>query len=500
VAAQAGTFPLHAEPDGRRSGALIFVGLIAILVGLGLGLMVYPALAALAGVPPALLLLNWIWREPVRGFYLLIAATFIFEIFPLGFPDSLTDRVPFFLNLNNANSSAGLSGIPITPAEVLILSVVVIWFAAGVAHRNLSLVGGPLVGAYVVFGLIVVGTEVHGILGRGDWLKSLWEVRPQAYGFFAFLIAANLVKSRRQVLQLVVVFLLAVGIKVGIALFRFFVTLHGNDSAYEAIMSHEESYFFALFVLATLAALIWGRGLRRRIMFVLVAGAALSFFAMMVNHRRSAELALIAGAAVLMVLAIRFDDEHRSRWLGLTLLVLVGGTIFMVGYWNHTTGLTGELVRPIRSLFVPDQRDYLSNIYRVAENANIQFNFKMSPLIGSGFGIPMIVIFPMADISFVYPLWNYIPHNTLLWIGMRMGALGYAAFFGLLAMAILQACRQLATRKDPLISSIAAFAVAAIVAEMIQGYTDLQLDTYRNLIVFGAVLGVINRLPQLADA
>jgi hypothetical protein len=235
-------------------------------------------------------------------------------------------------------------------------------------------------------------------------------------------------------------------------------------------------------------------------MFVLVAGAALSFFAMMVNHRRSAELALIAGAAVLMVLAIRFDDEHRSRWLGLTLLVLVGGTIFMVGYWNHTTGLTGELVRPIRSLFVPDQRDYLSNIYRVAENANIQFNFKMSPLIGSGFGIPMIVIFPMADISFVYPLWNYIPHNTLLWIGMRMGALGYAAFFGLLAMAILQACRQLATRKDPLISSIAAFAVAAIVAEMIQGYTDLQLDTYRNLIVFGAVLGVINRLPQLADA
>jgi hypothetical protein len=260
VATQAGTFPLHAEPDGRRSGALIFVGLIAILVGLGLGLMVYPALAALAGVPPALLLLNWIWREPVRGFYLLIAATFIFEIFPLGFPDSLTDRVPFFLNLNNANSSAGLSGIPITPAEVLILSVVVIWFAAGVAHRNLSLVGGPLVGAYVVFGLIVVGTEVHGILGRGDWLKSLWEVRPQAYGFFAFLIAANLVKSRRQVLQLVVVFLLAVGIKVGIALFRFFVTLHGNDSAYEAIMSHEESYFFALFVLATLAALIWGPG------------------------------------------------------------------------------------------------------------------------------------------------------------------------------------------------------------------------------------------------
>jgi phosphate starvation-inducible membrane PsiE len=500
MATQAGSLPLQLEPESRRSSALIFVGLIAILVGIGLGLTVYPGLAVLAAVPPALLLLNWIWREPVRGFYLVIAGTFIFEIFPLGFPDSLTDKVPFFLNLNNANSSAGLSGIPIAPAEILMLSVIVIWFVAGVAHRNLTLVGGPLVSAYVAFALIVLATEVHGILGRGDWLKSLWEVRPQAYGFIAFLLAANLIKTRRHMLQLTVVVLVAVAIKVGIALFRFFVTLHGNDAAYEAIMAHEESYFFALFILATLVAAIWGRGLNRRIMFVLVVGAALSFFAMLVNHRRSAELALIAGAAVVMVLAIRFDDKQRGRWLGLTLLVVVAVTILTVGYWNHTTGLVGELVRPIRSLFVPDQRDYLSNIYRVAENANIQFTFKSSPLFGTGFGIPMIVIFPMADISYVYPLWNYIPHNTVLWIGMRMGALGYVAFFGLLAMAILQACRQLATRRDPLINSFAAFAVAAIVAEMIQGYNDLQLDSYRNLIVFGAVLGLINRLPQLADA
>ena len=112
----------------------------------------------------------------------------------------------------------------------------------------------------------------------------------------------------------------------------------------------------------------------------------------------------------------------------------------------------------------------------------------------------MFVIFPMADISYVYPLWNYIPHNTLLWIGMRMGALGWAVFWGLVGIAILQACRQLATRKDPLLNAVAAFAVAAIVAEIIQGYSDLQLDSYRNLIVFGVVLGLLSRLPKLADA
>lgn len=489
-----------AEHESRPAGAFIFAGLIAILVGIGLGLTVYPPLALLAVVPPALLIVNWVWRQPVRGLYTLLGATLVFEIFPLGFPDSLTDHIPFFLNLNNANSSAGLSGIPVTPAEILMLSVIVIWLLAGVSRHNLALAGGPLVSAYLIFILVVVAAEIHGVFGHGDWLKSLWELRPQAYGFVAFLMAANLVKERRQVRSLAVILFLAIALKVGIAFYRYFVTLHGNDSAYEAIMAHEESYFFALFILGTVAALIWGRGMKRPLVALLLVGSSASAFAILVNHRRAAELALIAGVATIMALAIRFEDEHRTLWLGLTVLAVVVVTTFTVGYWNHTTGLTGELVRPIRSMFVPDQKDYLSNLYRVAEDANILANFKTSPLFGIGLGIPMFVIFPMADISYIYPLWNYIPHNTLLWIGMRMGALGFAVFWGLVGMAILQACRQLATRKDPLLNAVAAFAVAAIVAEIIQGYSDLQLDSYRNLIVFGAILGLLNRLPKLADA
>ena len=496
----AGDAGAWADRESRPVGAFIFAGLIAILVGIGLGLTIYPPLALLAAVPPALLVVNWVVREPVRGLYLLLAATLIFEIFPLNFADSLTDHVPFFLNLNNANSSAGVTGIPISPAEILMLFVIVVWLLAGISRRNLTLASGPVVSAYLVFMLVVVAAEIHGVFGHGDWLKSLWELRPQAYGFVAFLMAANLVKDRRQVRSLAVVMFLAVGLKIGVAFYRYFVTLHGSTAGYEAIMAHEESYFFALFILATIAALIWGRGMSRPMRALLVVGSAASFFAMLLNQRRAAELALIAGVAAIMLLAIRFEDEHRSLWLGVTVLAVVVITTFTVGYWNHTTGLTGDLVRPIRSMFIPDQRDYLSNIYRVAEDANILANFKTSPLFGIGLGIPMFVIFPMADISYVYPLWNYIPHNTLLWIGMRMGALGWAVFWGLVGIAILQACRQLATRKDPLLNSVAAFAVAAIAAEIIQGYSDLQLDSYRNLIVFGVVLGLLNRLPKLADA
>ena len=323
---------LRIEDEGRPPGALIFFGLVVVMIATGLGLTLYQPLSVLAIVPPALLVVNWVWKQPVRGLYMLLAATLIFEIFPLHFADSLTDRVPFFLNLNNANSSAGLSGISITPAEVLMVSVLVIWAVAGISRRTFKLQGGPLVGAYVVFAMVVIGAEIHGALSRADLGKSLWEVRPQAYGLVAFLLAANLVTERKQVRNLVVVFFLAVGFKVCLTLFRYFVTLHGSTLGYEAIMAHEESYFFALFVLGTAVTLIWGRGLPRRVLLIMVVFSALSLFAMVVNQRRAAELALMAAIAVVLLLAIRFDDARRGTWLAVTLAVAIGGTTYTIAF------------------------------------------------------------------------------------------------------------------------------------------------------------------------
>src|SRR5260370_25801535 len=262
-------------------------------------------------------------------------------------------------------------------------------------------------------------------------------------------------------------------------------------------MAHEESYFFALFILGTAVTLIWARGLSRRVQLLVVAFSALSLFAMGVNQRRAAELALIAAVGVVLVLAIRFDDARRGTWLGVTLAVVVGGTAYTIAFWNHTYGVTGELVRPIHSLFQPDQRDYLSNIYRVAEDANLRVTYKTSPLLGVGFGIPMLVIFPMADISYIYPLWHYIPHNTLLSVGMRIGAVGYAAFWGLVAMAVLQATRHLATSKDKLLNTVAAFSLTAIVPELVVRNSALQLDTYPHLLAFGVQLGLPQPVPTL---
>ena len=46
-----------------------------------------------------LLVLPLIWNRPALGLYITIGGAFVFETFPLGFPDSITDDSGFFQTL-----------------------------------------------------------------------------------------------------------------------------------------------------------------------------------------------------------------------------------------------------------------------------------------------------------------------------------------------------------------------------------------------------------------
>jgi len=478
------------EPDfsARRLAATFFViagGLCALFVFL-------PVTFALALAVPALAV--WFWRAPVRGVYLLTAAAAMIEVFPLSFPDSFTDRVSLFQNLSN---SAGLNGFSMTPAEILMLTVALVAIARASADRQLHWPGGRLVTAYCLYVLVVLGAEVHGLVAGGDFKTSLWEMRPQVYGFILFFMATTLVVDRSQLQRLAIVFLLAVSVKALVGDFRYFVTLQGNVGQQLEVLAHEDSYFLGMFVTAGLAALIWLKD--RRVLIPIGVMSALAVVALLANSRRAGVDALAASVAVIVLLAFRSEPALRKRIAWLSVALLIAGAAF-VGYaWDKQFGIQAQIVRPIRSLVDPTARDFSSDLYRTAETANLLYTFRTSPLIGVGFGSPFYIVYPMADISKLYPLWNVIPHNSLMWVAMRMGTIGFVAFWGLIGLAVLEGFYVLDRRRDPLVRAIAAFAIAAIVGEIAVGYADLQLESYRNLIFLGVLIGILNRLPQLPE-
>jgi hypothetical protein len=447
----------------------------------------------------AVLMVPVIWRRPVIGLYVLVGAAVTIEIFPLGFPDSLTDQLPFFLNLNN---SAGLSGFSASPAEIFMGVAFLAWLSSAASGGWQRLKEARIFRPYLAYITVVVLAELHGLAAGGDFNISLWEMRPQVYAFLIYVMAATLLRERRQFLVVGGIFVAGAAIKAVIGYNRYFFTLHQDLQGAEAILAHEDSYFLALLVIATVVASIWYW--RPKLVVPMLVFLPVVLVVLLENQRRAAMLALWAGLAVVMFLAIWFERPLRKRLIVISAVavLLLGG--FTATFWNQQYGLAAQIVRPVHSILgEPDQRDYSSNLYRENENANLIATYRTNVPFGIGFGLPLLVVYPMADISQTYPFWQYIPHNTMLWVAMRMGLLGMGVFWGLVGASLIEAVSLFRTRSDPFLRGFAAFAVAAIVAELIVGFGDLQLENYRNMIFFGVVLGMIDaagRIPELVPA
>ena len=467
---------------------------------LGIAVAIVVLVAAVDQVSPRavgvllvlILLAPFIISMPLRGLQVLLAASVAIEIFPLGYADSFTDQVPFFLNLNN---SLGVNLVSITPAELLMLLLLAVAFARSDPMVRARLLQGRLFGAYLLFLLAVLLGEVHGLLNGGDLNKSLWELRPQVYGFVAFVAASLLIQSRDDLVRLIPVVVAAVLVKAAIADIRYFFVINRNLGTHDGVLGHEDSFFLSVLLLGALASFVW-QGWTPNLKPILLV-AALAFMALLANERRAGIAALAGGVGVIVLLAIRYHPTHRRRILLLTALAAAGGIAFLIVFWNHQTGVIGQLVRPIHSQFDPTYRDYLSNIYRQAEDINLKLSFQTNKVIGMGFGMPFLVVITQADISSVYPLWNYIPHNTLLWVGVRMGLVGSVAFWGLIAMAVLEVCRLHAVQRDRFLLMVGSLIGGVILAELLVAYTDLQLESYRNMIFIGVLFGILNVIPAL---
>src|SRR5712691_1613366 len=108
----------------ERASWVIFIVILALTAATSLAMVLLILPSALVFVFPLFFVAAWIVQSPVRGLYLLVAAALLIPVQPLLFPDSTLDRIPFFLNLSDSQS-LNLPGLGITPAEILMVLVLV---------------------------------------------------------------------------------------------------------------------------------------------------------------------------------------------------------------------------------------------------------------------------------------------------------------------------------------------------------------------------------------
>ena len=445
------------------------------------------AIFGLGGIPVVVFLV----KRPANGVILLLAVATLVEQFPYfvgGSSGVFTSRLGVFSSITKGS---GLSLF-----ELLLGLVLVIWVMHAASMRSWDLPKSPVAGALAMFmGLVVVAVMV-GVAHGGTAQVILYEVRPWLYLGAAYVLASSLLGTWSGGLRAIMwTLVLGTGFK-AVQGVLMWIRVRNRPVPVEWILAHEESFFFGLFLMLTLA--LWIFGVRGRLRTVATLLFPLVLLANMANSRRTAWA--IIGTTLLMMAAVAYaalPDRRRALRRGAVACLTLCAIYFPV-FWNGS-GLPSQPARALRAQFSPDARDASSNLYRDQEDANLIINIRRSSYLGKGFGPLIDYVLPITDISAIDPFITFLPHNSVLDMWMRMGAQGVAVFLFLVAAAVIRACR-LVHSGDRELAAFGAFAVCAVVAYVVQGYTDMGFFWFRIALFVGTVLGAVEVAHRRAAA
>ena len=335
--------------------------------------------------------------------------------------------------------------------------------------------------------MVVIGTSI-GFARGGEWdaIATLAEARGPVYLCLLYLLTANLVRDRVQLLVVLWEVVLLVGMKALQAIGNYAQTLNGPERL-EAVTGHEDVIFFDIAItLALVMALLHVRG---KLFYALLALQPVILVADLVTTRRVAFAALAASLAVVALLSMLERPRATALVVGVGLLAF---GIYTAMFWDQT-GAIAEPARVLREVVDPysvSGRDQSSNVWRDIENANIAFTVKQLPLTGVGLGQEYLFHREPPKILGTFIYWRLTTHNAVLWTWLKAGPFGAFAFWLLVTQAVLFGLQIYRRLEDPLLRAAAAFPVLLTVTQVVFSSFDLGLTYSRTMIVLGVAIGL----------
>jgi hypothetical protein len=341
---------------------------------------------------------------------------------------------------------------------------------------------------------------VFGLARGGDFRIITVEFRPFWYMFLSYILAYNFVTRKSHVRNFIWLAIVSAGFKGLQGLYVYLIAYHGDLSGHDTIMSHEESFFYASLLLLLVIFCLYYRYRPQLIACLCVAPPVL--IALVANQRRADYIALLLGIGFAWVMIYLLKPQARRALLTGMILCSSLGVIYVLA-GSTIPGTFGSPARSVIGIFDPskgDSRAANSNLYREYEDYDLKYTAKENPL-GLGFGReflqpkPLVSVFPQILAHDQY--YNYIPHNTIYWIWVDLGPIGFFSLWFLIGSIIIRGCFIARQLKDPYLQVFAIFVVAVMAMEVAVAFADYQLYFFRNVIDLGLLAGLLVKLPTL---
>jgi hypothetical protein len=426
--------------------------------------------------------------EPRYGFYLTVFATLLGD-------QVLLPWYPFTKNFSSAESLLYTNeSLIFNPLEVYLILTLIVWLIRSSMLRKIGFFFGSLFWPMVIFASFIAMGLIYGISTGGNLNVALWESRSIFYLPLMLILTSNLIKTKGQINVLVWGALISLVILGIIGVCDFLFEQQGQISRLMVSIEHGATIRISTVFLLVLAGWLYRASISKRLLLPLLAMPCLVTY--FVAQRRAAFVTL--AFAIVLIVIVLFRENRRAFWQIVPPIVLIA--LMYIGlFWNSQDAL-GLPARAIKTIISPNSgtaQEMASSIYRIIENYDISYTIhNTNPLTGVGFGQKFIAAITLPDISW-FVWYQYIPHNSILYIWMKAGILAFLALLTLIGMTIITGVRTILIIQDHDLKAVGLTALLYVVMHFIFAYVDMSWDAI-NMVYLGMMIGLLNRLDRMA--
>ena len=404
--------------------------------------------------------------RPAVGVYLVIFLTLLGD-------NATTSWWPFTKNMSSRESIFYVSDvISITPLEVLLSVTMVSFLLRALADPSWRFRRGTLltpIGLLTLFVLIGFG---RGLASGGNRTIAIFEVRALLYIPVLYVLITNLFVTRRQYRLVFAISVVAISIQSIFALVHYSGLPEAERTVLESLIDHPAT--LAMNAVFVLLIGLMAFGASRKWVWIVAALTPSILYSYLLSQRRAAMIALFVGLVCLFaVLSFR---RRRLFW-AITPVLFLLGVGFLAVTWN-AEGAIGLPSSAVKTVMFPDQlgaQDQASNEYRDLESYNLGATIRGNPVSGVGFGQPFSIVVPMPDISF-FEYWQYMPHNSVLWMWLKTGFLGFFTMLFLFGRAVQYGARAALRVTSPDDAALVVAGLGYVIMFLVFAYVDLGWD------------------------
>ncbi len=437
-----------------------------------------------------------IWNFPRFGIYFLIVSAIIFaEPATTTLSTVPTSVIKLWINFSTIGQMHGtnaLKPLSFSPAEIVMILTTLAWLIRSISDRTFKFRPGAFIWPILIYLSFVLWGYVHGLTTGGDRVMALYEVRAQTYLLLATILGANLITEVKHVKAVLWSLLIGSGILSVFGTITYFVV--GTAASDQSLLAHDDTLFFVRLVLLSFIVMMINVDKKMRAWAIFFLPFAI--ISIIGNQRRASIAAfIIAFIPLLPLLWVNFKDSRKQ--IGIFLIVFsVLSAVYLPVAWN-AKGAWALPARAIRSQSDPNARDESSDFYRMAESADLRFTRDTNPWLGYGYGKEFIEVVPLVRLTTSFL--DYLPHNGVLWVWMRLGNFGFLAFLMIIVFVLIRGPQLLSSVSDPYLKTIGILAILDILMIYIYGKYDLQITNPRQMFILSIQLGILSALPYISN-